>query len=97
MEADALRLARGAAGADEVKLLRDMTEPELAELMTAMGNQIMVTAAVMEVENPHFALLLFNPEVGQYIANCEHRDVILALRECATWLERRETLERVRF
>ena len=79
-----------------MKLLRDMTEPELAELMTAMGNQIKATAAVMEVESPHFALLLFNdPEIAQYVANCDRRDVILALRECATRLERRETLERV--
>jgi hypothetical protein len=81
-----------------VKTLRDMTEPELKELMDAMGKQIVAVAAVLEVEKPHFALLLFNdPEIAQYVCNCERSDVIKAFREAADRLEGRETLDRVEF
>ena len=81
-----------------MKKLRDMTEPELAELMTAMGNQIKAVAAVMEVESPLFVLLLFNdPEIAQYIANCQRSDCIKSLRETADRLERKQTVEREPF
>ena len=78
-----------------MKKLEFMTEPELRELMTAMANQIKATAAVMECENPLFVLLLFNdPEIGQYIANCERSDVIKALREAADRLEAKQDVPR---
>jgi hypothetical protein len=78
-----------------VKRLEDMTEPEIRELMTTMGQQITATAAVMGCEKPLFALILFNdPKVGQYIANCQRADVIKALRECADRLEHRQDVTR---
>jgi hypothetical protein len=77
------------------KLLRDMTEPELAELMQALGNQITAVCAILEIEKPSFALLLFNdPAIAQYLANCKRADVIKAMRECADRLERNEDLPR---
>jgi hypothetical protein len=72
-----------------------MTEPELRELMSAMGSGIMEVASSMEVEKPLFALVLFNdPEIAQYVCNCRREDTIEALRETADRLEKRQTLER---
>jgi hypothetical protein len=77
------------------KRLEGMTEVELRELMTAMGNQIKVVSAVMEVEPPLFVLVLFNdPALGQYISNCRREDVVKAMRETADRLERREDVTR---
>lgn len=81
-----------------MRTLRDMTEPELGELMTALGRQIEAACAVLEVEKPLFALVLFNdPQVAQYICNCERDDAIKAIRETADRLESRQTLERSEF
>lgn len=81
-----------------MKTLRDMTEPELKRLLNAMGDQIVSVAERQSVEKPHFALLLFNdPEIAQYVCNCNRSDVIKALRETADRLAKRETLERVEF
>ena len=78
--------------------LKDMTERELGYLMTAMANQITAVAAILEVEKPHFALLIFNdPAAAQYVANCERQDIIKALRFLADRLEARDTIQRVPF
>ncbi len=70
-----------------MKQLDDMTEPELLELMIAMGKQIDAVCAVMEVERPLFALLLFNdPRITQYVTNCRREDIIVAMRETANRL-----------
>jgi hypothetical protein len=75
--------------------LEDMTEPELAEFMTALARSIGGTAAHLGVERPLFVLVVFNdPALGQYISNCERADVIKAMRETASRLERKEDVTR---
>lgn len=78
-----------------MKKLEHLTEPELRDLMTAMGHGIEAVAAILEVERPLFVLVLFNdPKVGQYVANCVREDVIKAMRETADRLEHNEDLQR---
>jgi hypothetical protein len=78
-----------------VKTLRDLTEPELAQLCRECARAIERTAREQGVEKPLFVLLLFNdPEIAQYIANCERADVIQALREAADRLQRKQDLPR---
>ena len=79
----------------ELKKLKYLTEPDLRELMDAMGNQIKAVSAVLGVEPPLFVLLLFNdPEIAQYVSNCNRSDVVKALKEAASRLENREDVER---
>jgi hypothetical protein len=81
-----------------MKSLRDMTEPELRTLLNAVGKSIESAALSCEVERPLFAAILFNdPEVGQYVCNCERGTVIKALRETADRLEARDIVSRVEF
>jgi hypothetical protein len=81
-----------------MKTLRDMDEVELNDFMKTMAGALEFTARHEGVEKPFFVLLLFNdPEVSQYIANCDRSGCIKALRQCADRLERRETVERVDF
>jgi len=78
-----------------MKRLDEMTEPELAELMTTLARRVGDGCALLGVERPWFLLVLFNdPKVGQYISNCERRDMIAAMRELADRLERREDVPR---
>lgn len=78
-----------------VAKIEDLTEPELAELMQLLANQVKGTCVARKVEPPLFALLLFNdPKVAQYIANCEREDVIQAMRECADRLELKQDVPR---
>lgn len=77
------------------KLIQDMTEVELTELLSACANQLKVVCAVLEVESPLFVLLLFNdPAIGQYVSNCNRSDMVKALREAANRLESNDYLER---
>lgn len=81
-----------------MKYLRDMTEPEIRDLMTGLAQGIQSKCMDQLEGRPLFVLLLFNdPEVAQYIANCQRSDCIKALRECADRLERKETVERTSF
>lgn len=76
-----------------MKYIKDMTEPELRDLMNIIAIQIV--NATVGVEKPKFALLLFNdPALAQYVCNCNRQDVIKAMRECADRLERNEDLPR---
>lgn len=78
-----------------MRRLEDMTEPELTELMTAICGQLRDCVEAMDVESPHFAILLFNdPAVVQYAANCDHNDVVTAMRECADRLATGDTITR---
>jgi hypothetical protein len=78
-----------------MKKLEFMTEPELKDLMNALGNKLVETCAAKGVEKPLFALLLFNdPKVAQYIANCHRDDVIEAMRTCANRIEGKQDIER---
>ena len=71
------------------KLLVDMTEPELTDLMQGVG-QAVDAAAPGRV----FITLLADPHSpdnsAQYVANCEREDAIGWLRETAERLEKRE-------
>ena len=77
------------------RTLETMTEPELRELCNALAKQIEAVCAVLEVERPHFALLLFNdPKIAQYVCNCQRADVIKAMRETAERLEKKQDVQR---
>lgn len=81
----------------DVKKLRDMTEPELKELM---GN----LARLLERNLPPgpsargkalFTLLVFEEElIGHYVSNANRQDIIKTLRETADRLEKREDIPR---
>jgi len=78
-----------------VKTLRDMTEPELRELMEAMARSIEKMAFAMGVEKPQFALLVWNdPQIAQYISNCTRETMIQALRETTDRIERNQDVPR---
>jgi hypothetical protein len=84
---------------ENVKLIRDMTEPELREFFSALARKV-------EDELPPgpsakgkclFALIVSDdtgPGVGQYVSNVRRADMIKLLRETADRLERREDIPR---
>lgn len=81
-----------------MKMLQDMTEPELKSLLNEICAQIVAVSERRETEKLYFALLLFNdPGIAQYVCNCDRGDVIKAMRETADRLEKRDTVERVEF
>lgn len=78
-----------------MKTLEEMTEPELRKLMNTLGASIEITVKHLDVEKPLFCLILFNdPKVWQYISNCDRSDMIKALKDTATRLERNEDVTR---
>lgn len=78
-----------------MKKLINMTEPELKDLMNSCAYAIEGAAKIHRVEKPLFALILFNdPQIGQYICNCERETTIKALRETADRLERNQDISR---
>lgn len=75
--------------------LEDMTEPELVQACNLAGTAIETTFQILGIERPRFALLLFNdPKVAQWVSNCDRKDVITAMRECADRLGRRQDVTR---
>ncbi len=82
-----------------MKLLRDMTEPELHDYFNAL-------AALIESVLPPgpsakgrclFALIVADsagPGIGQYVSNIQREGVVKLLRETADRLESREDIER---
>lgn len=78
-----------------MKRLEDMTEPELAELLTLSAKAIEKEWRLYGVQKPHFCLVVFNdPALGQYISNCQRDSMIKAMRETADRLERRQDVPR---
>ena len=78
-----------------MKRLEDMTEPELRQLCSFCGDAIEQTAEFLGVEKPLFCLVLFNdPQVAQYVGNCERESMIMAMRETADRLESRQDVTR---
>lgn len=78
-----------------MKKLEYMTEPELAALMTHVAKSVEKAAAEMGCAKPLFALVMFNdPEIAQYIGNCQRSDIIKAMRETADRLELKQDLPR---
>jgi hypothetical protein len=69
-----------------MKVLAEMTEAELRDLLNRVG-----TAITHELPGALFCCLLFNePKSAQYVSNCQRSDVILALREAADRLEHQQ-------
>ena len=78
-----------------MKQLKDMTEPELKQLMNYFGQVIEDAGVKAGFDKTLFCLLLFNdPKVSQYVANCERDDMIKVLRETADRLERNQDVPR---
>jgi hypothetical protein len=81
-----------------VKLLKDMDEVELGNLMRGCAMGVERVAEHLGAEEPLFVLMLFNDVASsQYIANCNRPYAIEALRALADRLEKKETIERVEF
>ena len=77
-----------------MKRFEDLTEPEINELLQGSAMLLEKWFPRFDVGRPRFALVVFNdPAIGHYISNCNRADIVKALRELATRLERRETLE----
>ena len=73
------------------KRFEDMTEPELAAVMTSAAR------AVTKILPPKslFVLVCFDdPKVAQYISNAERKGIIASMRETADRLERKEDVTR---
>lgn len=78
--------------------LRDMDEVELGSLMTLLAKSLERAAAKFLDEKPLFVLVLFNdPEIAQYVSNCDRSTTIAAMRETADRLERRDDVSRVAY
>lgn len=76
-----------------MKKLEDMTEPELRELTTRI-----LKGVEAKLPSNTGLCVLFWPfgehKVAQYGSNSRRKDMILALRECADRLEKREDVPR---
>lgn len=74
--------------------LRDFTEPELFELMSAVAGRVKATVPAGCL----FTVLVFEqgggPGVSQYVSNAQRSDMVKALREAADRLDRREDIPR---
>jgi hypothetical protein len=79
--------------------LEDLTEHELATLMTDLARTIERRGLQRGLHpKPYFTLLLWNdPKVAQYVSNCERASMIAALRETADRLERNQDVRRRSF
>lgn len=82
-----------------MKLLCEMTEPELRELGIRLGRTIedMLPPGPSNNGKCLFAVIYTDttePGVGQYLANIRREDCIKMLRETADRLERREDVTR---
>ena len=76
------------------KPIRDMTEPELAALMSKLARRIDGQLPDREL----FAILVFDGQgIAQYVSNASRKDIIRAMRAMADRLESRENIERVAF
>jgi hypothetical protein len=80
-------------GGKPMKLLEDMTQPELRELTTGILDSIQVQVP----DNCAFTVLFWpigTHGIAQYGSNCARPDMIKALRETADRLERRQDVTR---
>jgi hypothetical protein len=82
-------------GASMKKRLEDMTEPEIKQMMTDIGHGIDFQLSRHLIGKPMFTLIVFNdPKVGQYLSNCERPSMIVALKEVAERLEKKQDVPR---
>lgn len=82
-----------------MKLLRDMTEPELKEYFTKLAR--MIEAALPPGPSSKgkclFCLIVADstePGIGQYVANCERGGAIKMIRNLADQMEAHEDIQR---
>ncbi len=79
-----------------MKAMKDMTEPELRDLMNAVARAVnRELPAPWAGHRSQFVVLVFDdPAVAQYISSCDRSTMVEALRECADRLESREDIPR---
>jgi hypothetical protein len=82
-----------------MKLIRDMTEPELREFFRNLASEIeaRLPPGPSAKGKCLFALIVadtMEPGVGQYVSNVQRPDMIRLLRETADRLEKREDIPR---
>lgn len=71
------------------KQLKDMTEPELKELLNEIGKYIKCKTGAL------FLLVVFDyPGLAQYISNARREDCIKAMQETVRRFESNEVLKR---
>jgi hypothetical protein len=76
-------------------LLQDMTEPQLRDLMNDVARSIVDAGKRHGVDRLLFVALAFNdPEVAQYVANCDRVSIVQAMRECAMRLAAKDDIPR---
>lgn len=80
-----------------MKLIRDMTEPELREVFKKLALKVESELPPGPSKNGKclFALIVadaIEPGVGQYVSNVVREDMIRLLRETANRLEAREDI-----
>lgn len=78
-----------------MKELRDMTEPELRELMHTVAERVKWTLP----KGTLFVVLAFEQEthgggITQYVSNCDRSSMVACLRETADRFERNEVVPR---
>jgi len=75
-----------------MRLMQDMTEPELSEYFNLL---MAATKSVMPPDVLGFMIICFQADkITQYAASIEPEGAVQALRELADRLERRETVKR---
>ncbi|MBX3397501.1 MAG: hypothetical protein KF873_02060 [Gemmataceae bacterium] len=80
--------------------LEDMTEPQLADLMTRVGQaaEAVIRETGIDAQEGgriHFILLLFkNPQAGECVATCDRKLMIDVLQEAAYRFAKQEGLLR---
>lgn len=82
-----------------MKRLEDMTEAELAALLSDCARAVMdvLRAGVVTADGSRhqFALVVFDdPRVAQYVSSCTRGSMIEAMRETADRLERNQDVPR---
>lgn len=78
-----------------MRKLQNLNEVELRTVCHELARTIESYFTGVSLEKPMFVTLLFNdPKIAQYVCNCRRQDVIKAMRECATRLERNEDIKR---
>lgn len=82
-----------------MKLLRDMTEPELRDFFRGIASWIenALPPGPSAKGKCLFALIVtdtIEPGIGQYVSNVQRADMIKMLRETADRLEKREDIPR---
>lgn len=69
--------------------IKNMTEPEIRELMSKAAQAVSAVTG-----GSHFVLLVFDdPEIAQYVSNCEREDIIKAMYECADRLRQNQDVQ----